>query len=64
MKLKFKLVRNLSGKKNTNTRRMIRRSLTFLLMSPIGQVDLFLENLSRLTKEEEQIQHFRSILDK
>jgi len=62
MKLKFKLVRNLSGK-NANTRRMI-WSLAFLLMSPIGQVDLFLENLSRLTKEEEQIQHFRSILDK
>jgi len=51
-------VRNLSGK---NARRMIRRSLAFL-MNPIGQVDLFLENLSRLTKEEEQIQHFRSIL--
>ncbi|XP_071565842.1 DNA ligase 3 [Temnothorax nylanderi] len=30
----------------------------------IQDVDLFLENLSRLTKEEEQIQHFRSILDK
>lgn len=30
----------------------------------LGQVDLFLESLSRLTKEEEQIQHFRSILDK
>jgi len=55
-------VRNLFGK-NANTRRMIRRSLAFL-MNPIGQVDLFLENLSRLTKEEEQIQHFRSILDK
>ncbi|XP_072763231.1 DNA ligase 3 isoform X2 [Anoplolepis gracilipes] len=30
----------------------------------IQDVDLFLERLSRLTKEEEQIQHFRSILDK
>ncbi|KAL6424114.1 hypothetical protein ACFW04_009769 [Cataglyphis niger] len=30
----------------------------------IQDVDLFLEGLSRLTKEEEQIQHFRSILDK
>ncbi|XP_011168982.2 DNA ligase 3 [Solenopsis invicta] len=30
----------------------------------IQDVDLFLENLSRLTKEEEQIQHFRSILNK
>ncbi|XP_018399416.1 PREDICTED: DNA ligase 3 [Cyphomyrmex costatus] len=30
----------------------------------IQDVDLFLENLSFLTKEEEQIQHFRSILDK
>ncbi|XP_018313454.1 DNA ligase 3 [Mycetomoellerius zeteki] len=30
----------------------------------IQDVDLFLENLSCLTKEEEQIQHFRSILDK
>ncbi|XP_012058666.1 PREDICTED: DNA ligase 3 [Atta cephalotes] len=30
----------------------------------IQDVDLFLKNLSRLTKEEEQIQHFRSILDK
>ncbi|XP_036142769.1 DNA ligase 3 [Monomorium pharaonis] len=30
----------------------------------IQDVDLFLENLSRLTKEDEQIQHFRSILDK
>ncbi|KMQ89797.1 dna ligase 3, partial [Lasius niger] len=30
----------------------------------IHDVDLFLERLSRLTKEEEQIQHFRSILDR
>ncbi|XP_011338328.1 DNA ligase 3 isoform X3 [Ooceraea biroi] len=30
----------------------------------IQDVDLFLERLSRLTREEEQIQHFRSILDK
>ncbi|XP_070172675.1 DNA ligase 3 isoform X2 [Polyergus mexicanus] len=30
----------------------------------IQDVDLFLEGLSRLTKEEEQIQHFRSILDR
>jgi len=47
-----------------NTHEMIYWSFMSLLMSFIGQVDLFLENLSRLTKEEEQIQHFRSILDK
>ncbi|GAB1868521.1 DNA ligase [Camponotus japonicus] len=30
----------------------------------IQDIDLFLESLSHLTKEEEQIQHFRSILDR
>jgi len=61
MKLKFKLVHNLS---KMQTRAEWSGDLAFLSMIPIGQVDLFLENLSRLTKEEEQIQHFRSILDK
>ncbi|XP_032688093.1 DNA ligase 3 isoform X2 [Odontomachus brunneus] len=33
-------------------------------MLTIQDVDLFLERLSYLTKEEEQIQHFRSVIDK
>lgn len=63
MKL-LKSLRDLSEETCIIIHRMIRRSLMSLLMGFIGQIDLFLEHLSYLTKEEEQIQHFRSILDK